>query len=249
MGIFINRENHPNLYKTNQEIKEPNQGYYKSEFLDELFKEQQKINSSLSESLQAFKRSSQRRQFTEDARWRDMTNHLQELNARTLKQEKFELQAKEWLNMLENNNHELQEMLAKDTILNEGLKTEIEQISKSNDAIVNQLTAYEHSNTELTEKINELVALYKTISDELERQGEKQDNVITTVENQEATLEKTYRQLSNLRSILYERTGFVADKIEEGYKFTSSIMYKLLTGTEKPVTLMMLNQKKEDSNK
>jgi hypothetical protein len=54
------------------------------------------------------------------------------------------------------------------------------------------------------------------------------------LENQEALTEKLMRKVDNFRSILYERTHFLADKIEEGYNATSSYIHEMVSSTGLP---------------
>lgn len=60
--------------------------------------------------------------------------------------------------------------------------------------------------------------------------------MLKRLDTQEALLDKLGRQLNHVRSILFERTNYLVDKIDEGYKLTSSYVYKLMTGSEQPFT-------------
>jgi hypothetical protein len=65
------------------------------------------------------------------------------------------------------------------------------------------------------------------------------------LDKQEALTEKIYRQLNHIRSILFERTNYLAEKMDEGYKLTSSYVYNLMTGNDQPVSFTLLNRNKK----
>ncbi|MGG1677105.1 hypothetical protein ACIFOT_15305 [Neobacillus sp. NRS-1170] len=91
--------------------------------------------------------------------------------------------------------------------------------------------------------------LQKELAGKLAEQAEFQGGVLQRLDTQEALIDKLSRQLNNIRSILFERTNYLAGKIEDGYKVTSSYVYKLMTGSEKPLTFFLLNNKKEEGQK
>lgn len=101
------------------------------------------------------------------------------------------------------------------------------------------------ANLELSLQISAQMELQKQLSKKFSNQEEFQTGVLTRLDQQEALTEKISRQLNNIRSILFERTNFLAQKIEEGYKITSSYVYNLMTGTKQPLTFYMLNKKEE----
>src|SRR5699024_12866080 len=67
--------------------------------------------------------------------------------------------------------------------------------------------------------------------------------MLDRLENQEALMEKFHRQISEFRSILFERSSFLAEKIEDSYNLTSSYFYQLVSGSDTPLTLYMDQRK------
>jgi hypothetical protein len=57
---------------------------------------------------------------------------------------------------------------------------------------------------------------------------------------------KISRQLNHIRSIIFERTNYLAMKLEDGYKLTAFHVYKLMQGTNQPLHLSHINPKKEE---
>ena len=74
-------------------------------------------------------------------------------------------------------------------------------ISDENEQLSNQVTAYLKSQEEMMERI----AIDHTKMEDLEKR----------MEEQEALTAKVVRQLDHFRSVLYERTNYLAEKVEE----------------------------------
>jgi predicted nucleic acid-binding Zn ribbon protein len=124
------------------------------------------------------------------------------------------------------------------------------------DKIVNQLNEISTSNQKHTEYEELIIHLLKTqeelqkqLSEKINKQEEFQTGVLTRLDKQEALTEKIFRQLNHIRSILFERTNYLAGKIDEGYKITSTYVYNLMTGSDQPLTFYLMNNKKGEKQK
>lgn len=78
--------------------------------------------------------------------------------------------------------------------------------------------------------------------DVLRRHAEVEERL----DGQEAILEKILRQVGNLRSIVYERSSHLADKMEEGFRLSSAFAYNLITRKDQSVAMVT---KKDAPNK
>jgi predicted nucleic acid-binding Zn ribbon protein len=124
------------------------------------------------------------------------------------------------------------------------------------DKVANQLNELRSSNQKHTEYEELIIHLLKTqedlqkqLSEKISKQEEFQTGVLNRLDQQEALTEKIFRQLNHIRSILFERTNYLAEKIDEGYKITSSYVYKLMTGSDQPITFYLMNNKKEEKQR
>lgn len=124
------------------------------------------------------------------------------------------------------------------------------------DKVANQLNELRSSNqkhTEYEELIIHLLKiqedLQKQLSEKISKQEEFQTGVLNRLDQQEALTEKIFRQLNHIRSILFERTNYLAEKIDEGYKITSSYVYNLMTGSDQPITFYLMNNKKGEKQR
>ncbi|WP_226038482.1 hypothetical protein [Aquibacillus saliphilus] len=245
MGLFINTRQHPGVFKNQDEIVEHNQGYLKIDYFQELVKEQKRINDSVISSIKRLKSMYHQQEHTQSRQWKEYQIKLEELKESDLQFERFEEYAKERLKVLDNSNMKLIDHLESESLLNQEIMDQINTVSDANTEIVNQLEEFESSNLQLSHQMKELVELNKQMSDQISDQDVNHNSILTSLEDQGAIMEKTSRQLTDFRSILYERTNYIAEKIEKSYKITSSIVYKLFTGSDQPLTFFMNNQREE----
>jgi chromosome segregation ATPase len=110
-----------------------------------------------------------------------------------------------------------------------------------------RLERYEDAKHQLVQQMNEQFELQKEVAEKMTKQEEFQGSVLQRLDTQEALMDKISRQLHHIRSILFERTNYLATKIDDGYKITSSYVYKLMTGTDQPLTFFLMNPKKEEN--
>jgi ribosomal 50S subunit-associated protein YjgA (DUF615 family) len=110
---------------------------------------------------------------------------------------------------------------------------QIEQIDLGND-VTTLLETQSKRNAELATKMEQQMELQRDMVKQIANQEVFQEEVISRLENQEALTEKLMRKVDNFRSILYERTHFLADKIEEGYNATSSYIHEMVSSTALP---------------
>ncbi|WP_077329596.1 hypothetical protein [Virgibacillus siamensis] len=247
MGLFLNKAEHPNVFRNKQTIEEPNQSYFKLDYFAELVKEQKQVNSKLFNSFRSLESMYEQQKNSQAAQWKEINSQLQSLVEKSFQHEKFESQAMEWLTVLDRNNAEIQRLMEDENMFKQEIADRIESLRQSNQEIVNKLNHYGSSNQKLAEEMGELAGLHKQMTETFAKQDDHQSQVMDRLENQEALMEKTLRQVSNFRSILFERTNYIAERIEKSYNLTSSYVYKLMTGSEQPLTLYMDERKKAES--
>lgn len=110
-----------------------------------------------------------------------------------------------------------------------------------------RLERYEDANHQLVVQMNEQFELQKEVAEKMTKQEAFQGGVLQRLDTQEALMDKISRQIQHIRSILFERTNYLATKIDDGYKITSSYVYKLMTGSDQPLTFFLMNPKKEEN--
>lgn len=243
MGLFINKEKHLKVYKNTQEIKTSNQEFVRYNFLTELIIEQQKANKELTQSISDLKRRYEKHGEEQSVQW----NHVKkEMQANHRNRVEFENQLIQQIHTLDEKTHYLQEVLEKESILKQSIMEQIHSLGESSQEIVSRIEKSEATSQLLKAKMNQQFTLQKEVAETLSNTKEFQTGVIERLDNQEAITEKILRQINHIRSILFERTNYLATKINEGYKMTSSYVYKLMTGSDHPLTFSLMNYKKEE---
>jgi hypothetical protein len=190
MGLYINKDKHPAVFKNNKKIPEQNQKLAKRDYLTELIDKQQQANVSIMNAIHDMKHHVHNQEVVQAHHWDKVTGQLNELRTNNLRQKEYE------------------------------------------ELIIHLLKTQEELQKQLSEKFNQ--------------QEEFQSGVLTRLDQQEALTEKIFRQINHIRSILFERTNYLAEKIDEGYKITSSYVYNLMTGSDQPVTFYLMNNKKTE---
>jgi hypothetical protein len=190
MGLFINNNDHPEVYKNKQQLQTMNQAVSRKNFLSELIHEQQNANAVLKKALSELGVQTQIQEETQFTQWNHVGEQLNDLR--------------------------------------------------------NRLDRHEDTNHQLVLKMNQQLELQKEVAEKITKQKEFQGEVLERLDNQEALMDKISRQINHIRSILFERTNYLATKIDDGYKLTSSYVYNLMTGSEKPLTFFLMNRKEEN---
>ncbi|MGP4040574.1 hypothetical protein ACTWP4_11880 [Gracilibacillus sp. D59] len=236
MGIFINKSEHPGVFQHKGEIENiPNQNYFKTDYFAELIQEQKNFNESLTKEVKNIKIRHQQNEFTGAKKWRDLSSRLEQLYKETVKHENFEQDVRKWLQVLDNKNQELKRLMEDEKdVKQEYIENKLNQVSQSNQEIISQLSEYKSFSEQLTSQMSEMHTLHQQMAEQISKQDEKQEKVLDSFENQEALMEKTFRQLDNLRSILFERTYHIVEKIENSWK---------------PLSFMMPGKNKEEKEK
>lgn len=94
--------------------------------------------------------------------------------------------------------------------------------------VASLLEKYNGENEALLLKIEEQIA------DQTSKQEAFQHEAINRLDKQEALTEKMLRKMDHFRSVLYERTHFLTEKIEQSYHSTSAYLHKVLRVRKTP---------------
>lgn len=78
------------------------------------------------------------------------------------------------------------------------------------------------ANGKLALKVDKQTDYQEQLSEQLSAQGESTKQIEKRMESQEALTEKVVRQMGDFRSVLFERTNYLSEKIEETYSYILS---------------------------
>jgi len=248
MGLFINTDKHPDILKNNGHIVDLNQSFFKRDHLSELLKEQQKTNETLNQSFSELKDLFEKQESKQTSHWKYIQKGISEQKNVNVQHEKVENHVLTWLKELDAKDSKLQMTLRNDLLLKQKLMNTMETLSHSNQEVVTELDKVGAANEQLDLKVNEQLGLQKQIAQHLAKQEDTQNVVLSRLDNQEALTEKIVRQIDHFRAILFERTNYLAEKIDTGYNYTTSYFAKLMTG-DKSLTHFLINQKQKENKK
>ncbi len=246
MGLFMNKKQHPNIYKNLGALIEPNQVEYCINAFTEFVKEQKASNKSLNKAIDGVSSTQDKFHLQQKRQWQEMEQRIYELRILHKEHEKLEKQVMTWLQRLENKQSNLQTLIqneqkdkkellmqvqnltnAQEEVISELnelveakeiLKLRFELLASFKDEVMDQFQLVNAANEQMLSKMDEQTALHHQISDKITNLEETQKVVIDRVDGQEGIIEKVIHQIDNVRFILFERTNYLEDKIEKVYQ-------------------------------
>jgi len=168
---------------------------------------------------------------------REMKNSLQLLEAEQWKREQFEEMISRSIQSMK---VELQEKL--DLLLQQQrwnhVENNLERLTSEVKQVNHHLENQSLSQAGILERVSEIKNTQATLVQKAVEQRELYEDINNRFKQQEAISDKTMRQIDNLRSILYERTNFLAEKISDGMQ----VILQFLLGRK------ALNEREDQEN-
>ncbi|WP_186673130.1 hypothetical protein [Sporosarcina sp. BP05] len=249
MGLFINRNGHPDVFENNVDILGKNQEHCKIDPLAEWMKEQSEATHSVGDQFNIMETLLKQQKNSQSNQLKSIHNRLNEIKKSDIRHEKFGNDVMESLKKVETKNEMLQRTLKHERIINREFIEKVNVVSQTNEEIVNRMETLTSANEEVVVKMNEQLDYQKLLSEQIMIQEDVQKEMMSRLDNQEGMLGKIIRQLDYLRFVLFERTHFLSGKIEGSYSMTSSYISKLLTRSDQVSTRFPLSQKQEEREK
>ncbi|MYL44108.1 hypothetical protein GLV94_00475 [Virgibacillus halodenitrificans] len=245
MGLYINHH-HGDIYKSNERIQAPNQEVFIKNHVAEMIEEQQMVNKSLSTSFYELKNLYEQQSNKQTHQWKDITTQLNQLKQLNDTHDKLENDVIKVLQKLEGNQLSIQKLIEENYLSKETYDQQLNEITSGYQDIADKLERHREVNEKLTSKVEQQTEWQKEIGEKVKEHEVSQEKVLERMENQEAITEKITRQMDHFRSILFERTNYLAEKVEEGYHLTTSYVAKLMSDPERPLAYMTLERKNKD---
>lgn len=186
MGLFMNENEDPEVYRDENEPIEYNQSSFRQEEMIEMIQRQQKESDTLQHTVQNLERVFAKQNGAQLRKLANTRYHIEALYDYQKEQE-----------------------------------TSFGDTSESVQQLHDKIAA-------LSNQIEQQVSVQKALKNQLLRQEAFQKEVLERLANQEVLTEKVLRKLDHFRSILYERTHFIGEKINKGYEATTAYFAKIL---------------------
>lgn len=167
-------------------------------------------------------------------------NQLEEIIETMKKNEELYSELSNKINLQEQTGVHLLENIENQDTKHQQLMEKLDYQNELQSSIIEKIENYEGSQQLLLSKLEEQ-------TEKMEEQTVVQTNLITKIDTQEALIDKLLRQLDHLRSIVFERTAFLAEKIENSYKKTSTHLSKWIKGSN-DTTYYRLERNKDLEN-
>ncbi|RDW15739.1 hypothetical protein CWR48_18560, partial [Oceanobacillus arenosus] len=241
MGLYINRHIDGEIYKNDSVIQAPNQDFFIKNHMAEMIHQQQQVNASLHDSFQGLKQVYEMQENQQTSRWMEIGNKLHELQGMNEKYTELEQHVLLLLEKLEAGNDGLKKLFENHQLSEEQFNTQLQDITASYGEIGEKLAQYGVANEQISLKMDEQMKLQQELTEKVSAQDDTQQKMLSRLDNQEALTEKISRQLSHFRSVLYERTTFLSEKIEQ----TSAYVMNLLTGSDQLTKRFIMLEKEK----
>ncbi|WP_156644617.1 hypothetical protein [Lentibacillus sp. JNUCC-1] len=237
----MNTDAHPDVFQNRGEVTAPNQDYFKRNAFDEWKRDQDQMRARLMRTVANLNKQYKALSVHQKSDVENLQEQLNALTEETSLHEQFRKETKRWLTMLEDNQAKLQQMLEHDETFKEEMKQDMMDFSTSQQALLDELL---EARTELTSQTEQLMEFRNQVLESLIAQDDQQTHLLERMDNQEALLEKVTRQVHHFRSILFERSSYLAEKIDNSCQKTSDYVYEWVMGSDQSLTL--LNSKRSN---
>jgi hypothetical protein len=248
MGLFVNKSLHPTVFENDKEIEESNQKNFKIDPLAEWIEEQKTTTSTIEDSLIALDKSLGRARNNQKNKWESVDQQLHGLTEHYNHHEDFEIKVLESLKGLEEKNEGLRGMLKTEEMLSKKFIAQINMITSMNTDLASQLEKSQLASATLSAKLDDQINRQNNLSDQYTKQEEVQYEVLKRLDIQEGLTEKVLRQLGHLRSIVFERSSYLAEKIERLYVSATSNKAKSNINQSRTTESLKLDEKEYKEN-
>src|SRR5438046_1600418 len=123
MGLYINKDKHPTVFKNNNKILEPNQKLVRRDTLTEIIDEQQRANVSLIKAINDMKNQFLTQEVVQASQWDKVTSQLNDLRTNNQEHKEYEELIIDLLKTQEELQKQLSEKLSKQEEFQKGVLT------------------------------------------------------------------------------------------------------------------------------
>ena len=115
MGLYVNKSDHPDVYKNKKDVSTSNQEYVRRNFLNDLLNEQQKTNHVLNETINELKSQYKQHKKTQNTKWKSVNRKIHYLNKSNQQHTETDNKILQQLDTLDEKNTDLIDTISKET--------------------------------------------------------------------------------------------------------------------------------------
>lgn len=227
MGLYMNDDRHPGMYRGSKKLNESNQVIERQDYLTQVLSNQQKTNRTFNRAIYGLRHSQKKLETRQSNQWKELMEHLEEMRDLSDRHEELEQAVLAWLKSLELKNRKLQLVLKNEQKAKKDLVQKVEDLNKLNHDLMARLDEISELNGRIETKVDEQTKLQKSLSGQVNRLETAQQEVMSKIDSQEGLIDKLNRQIDHIRSVLFERTNHLEGKIEHLYKSMAALFQKL----------------------
>ncbi|UAL50136.1 hypothetical protein MGI18_14690 [Bacillus sp. OVS6] len=234
-----------------------NQEFFRVNYMQEFLKHQQHVNTGLSHAADTLNSLLHESRSEQAQHFHAVYRQLEKQEAATSPllsnietQQSASRIMSERLENLEKSNKELMIKLLSEGHISQAIIDQLTFQDQSIKELSGRFKTYESLQEKIIDQLDSHAVLKEQIKDRLELQEVFHQSVIERISHQEALTEKISRDIDHLKSVIYERVSYIAEKVEENFKVTKEYIFNLFSksGSIKEYTITKPHKKKDLSN-
>lgn len=247
MGLFINKDSNPDIFKNKKSIQSPNQLAFKSDLLSEWMDEQRNFYQQIDAQINRFEHNSNRQYQLARNHHKRTESRFHEIAKSHGSRQEFEQEVLASFKKLHIKQRSLQSILTNSHSLNRDFHRQLKTLNESKDEVTNHLIDLQSLNEKLSYEVKNQYTRHIELSSQIGELEKTQKELRRRLENQDSLLEKLVRQIDNLRSIIFERSHFLIEQIDKVRKLPSSYQTRLKGSSQQSIKLQkIIKTKKSD---
>jgi hypothetical protein len=208
MSLFVNKEVNPKILTFSASGSNTHQVIFQNNYLTEVLVRQEIINQHLTDSQKAI-------------------DDLLQVSISLQEKQHQSIESK-----LEGDFQKISEIMLNDDLLNQAILAQLAKLDDFSHTLVNKVNLLEEVSKEMAFQLNEQLNTHTQLNDKLAIQDVYHQTVMERLDQQDAISHKINFQLENLKAIIFERIGDLAEKIEVQGKLTIKYLTSLFSKSD-----------------
>lgn len=233
---MLGREDNPQVYRPRKKTPiSSNQQVFKLNYLQNILEEQSTINKTLTHSVEQVNQSIEKSNDHHQRSLNQMFMKLEEqaiisnqLKQYILQQEEIKKELLDRMNTVERTSLALMDKFEADSLLTEAI---LKQQSTQDDALM-KISANLEENESVAEQLKKHEVLYEDFAKKIEVQEIYHKTVMERLDQHEGLIRKLHGELDHLRSIVFERTTYILEKLEGHFNRITKPIQRFFINTD-----------------